>query len=175
MININSIWNSALDKLSVEMTSVTFEVWIKNLEPVCVSENRLVLMTPSASALNIINKNYIETINDCVTKASGLLSGAVVILEDDKEKYLNTQEEALNGEFLIKEDKPEDTSAKFIKKYTFDSFVVGPSNQFAYSAALAVAENSGDKYNPLFLYGGVGLGKTHLLHAIGNHIKKNTT
>lgn len=173
MININSIWNSALDKLSVEMTSVTFEVWIKNLEPVCVSENRLVLMTPSASALNIINKNYIETINDCVTKASGLLSGAVVILEDDKEKYLNTQEEALNGEFLIKEDKPEDTSAKFIKKYTFDSFVVGPSNQFAYSAALAVAENSGDKYNPLFLYGGVGLGKTHLLHAIGNHIKKN--
>lgn len=173
MININSIWSSALDKLAVEMpSSVSFEVWIKNLEPVCVSDNKLVLAAYSASAARHIEKNYSEIIDTCVVSSSGMLTGAIVIFADDKEKYLSKQEETLDGQFLINEKETDAISSTFIKKYTFDSFVVGQSNNFAYSAALAASENSGEKYNPLFLYGGVGLGKTHLLHAIGNHIKE---
>ena len=173
MININNIWNTALDRLSVKIPSTTaFEIWIKNLEPVCVLDNKLVLSTATEFSVKHIEKNFIGMIDECVSAASGILSGAIVILEADKEKYISKQEETLDGQFLIKDKEADVISSKFIEKYTFDSFVVGPSNQLAYSAALAVAENSGDKYNPLFLYGGVGLGKTHLMHAIGNHIKK---
>ena len=173
MININNIWSTALDKLSVEMpSSVSFEVWIKNLEPVCVSDNKLVLAASSASAVRHIENKYSDILDECISASNEMLSGATVIFADDKEKYLSRQEETLNGQFLVQEQENKINFPSFIPKYTFDSFVVGPSNHLAYSASLAVAENSGDKYNPLFLYGGVGLGKTHLLHAIGNHIKK---
>ena len=173
MINKDDLWRDSLTILSGRVQAISFEVWIAKLKPVCFLKNKLVLLTNSPSSKNTIMKNYLPQITAAVKEVNPAIEDVEIILEGQKEEYLKKQEFIVNEEWVVEDSKPviKDNGFSFTKKYTFDSFVVGNSNQLAFAAAKAVADDPGSKFNPLFLYGGVGLGKTHLMHAIGNYIK----
>lgn len=171
MININSLWTETLQELSTKMLAVSYEVWIEKLKPLFIYNSQLVLVAPNPSAKKLVIKEYQDTINKALEKVNKTIKGAIIIIVDEKDNY-NQDEEVAVSQVENEIESNDDGFTPFTKKYTFDTFVVGKSNEFAAAAGIAVSENPGEQYNPLFIYGGVGLGKTHLMHAIGNRIRK---
>lgn len=166
MENIKASWEGVLSKLQVSLSSVSYELWFEPIKVLEYRDNKtLVLVASSTTAKNQILKNYFHILSDTVKNVFDQQTEIEVLDENDKEKYLTEKS-------LTMKNPQVDEDSAFNEKYTFDNFVVGKSNQFVYAGARAVAENPGTRFNPFFIYGGVGLGKTHLLHAIGNHIKE---
>ena len=166
MEDLNSLWQKVLHKLEVSVSSVAFELWLKPLEILDLVDNTLIVVVQSTTAKNQILKNHQRQLEEAVRVVFNEETKFELITPEEKELYIQEQEVATE-ELATDEERFE-----FNSKYTFENFVVGKSNQFVYAGARAVAENPGKKFNPLFIYGGVGLGKTHLLHAIGNYIKQ---
>lgn len=156
--NINELWNRVLELLAPEMTPVGFSTWIKPLRPVTLSDTALLLATDSDIVKNMVSGRYIDLLKNTLFEVTGKEYAVTITIGND-------------NDFSPKEEKSGEDSPS--SKYTFDNFIVGNSNRFAQAAALAVAESPAAAYNPLFIYGGVGLGKTHLMHAIKNYIKAN--
>ncbi|MBO4897955.1 MAG: chromosomal replication initiator protein DnaA [Clostridia bacterium] len=160
--NISDIWSEVLNLLEEETTAIGFNTWIKTITPGNTENGTFTLYVP-----NTVNKNMVEG------RYKDLIRNSILILSGDNYD--------INVEIKEEGREPKQKEASSVKtygiplnkKYTFDSFVVGESNRFAHAASLAVAESPAISYNPLFLYSGVGLGKTHLLHAIGNYILEN--
>lgn len=175
MININSVWADILDRLSIRISSAAYETWMMKLEPIFAKENCLVLSAPYQSVKRTVEKTYINDILVAMKEARSIFNEVEIITEDNKEEYLERAKQNEKN-LILSEDinRNKDQPSQFIKHCTFDNFVVGSSNQYAAAAAMSVAETPGTVANPLFIYGGVGLGKTHLLHAIGNTILQNT-
>lgn len=168
MLNLNKLWEETKEHLTVMLTAVSFDLWIKNLEPYAIADGaKLVLVAPTRSARDLVKKNYSTNIMSAINQVTSSVSEIVVITEDEKGRYAPVEMDD-NAPVV---DTPRDASPTVMERYTFDSFVVGPSNQFVHAAARSVADAPGSKFNPLFIHGGVGLGKTHLMHAIGNHVK----
>jgi len=165
MQKMKEIWQEILKILQNEVTAVSFDLWIKALEPFDFSEGVLYLSITSETAKNRVLKLHKEQILKALKKVSDEVTDFKIMTIDEKDSFLK---ENKTNEADEKINRPINN---FNPKYTFDSFVVGNSNKFVYAAARGVAENPFSKINPLFIYGGVGLGKTHLLHAIGNYIK----
>ena len=166
-VNLNKIWQEALEEISKNVSIVSFDVWIKTLEVVDLKDNTLILATNSKSGKQTLTKNYKDIIVSSLNKVyPTIIDADFVVLNSPAEEEI--KKEAPTAPAI----KPKTNVSSFVfnPKYTFDTFVVGPSNQFVTAAAKSVAENPGASFNPLFIYGGVGLGKTHLLHAIGNYI-----
>lgn len=159
--SLEEYWKEVLEEVSGKVSAISFDVWIKTLKPKYAKGNVLVLSSPSNSSKDLVLKNYKTIICDALAKTNRGFYSIDVVVEDHDEKPQVAPEE---------QKKQIIESTPFNPKYTFDNFVVGSSNKFAYASAHAVAENPGKSYNPLFIYGGVGLGKTHLLHAIGNEL-----
>lgn len=158
---ILNIWQSALPLIEDELNPVTYKTWILSLLPDRLENGFLHVIVPNAINKNMIEHRFKDLIQNAILEAAGIRCSLVVhVGEIDAPK----QEEKREFRNLGMPLNP---------KYTFDTFVVGNSNRFAHAASLAVAEAPALAYNPLFLYGGVGLGKTHLLHAIGNFIIEN--
>lgn len=169
-ININEIWQQATALIADQISTLSFEVWVETLEPVELKGTTLVLATPSLSSKKVLmKKDYINPITSCLNKVHSAITNVEFVVG-------TAASELAEPEVTVEEEAPESQNtiagSSFNPKYTFDNFVIGSSNQFVAAAAKAVAENPGGKFNPLFIYGGVGLGKTHLLHAIGNHINE---
>ena len=163
-------WKKVLNKLENEVTVVTFDLWINTLSPIQYVNDELVLMAPSIMAKNQVNNpSLFEKITKCVRQEFTPYTFVRVTEKQEYEEQLRKQEKELDK---IKNDVV-NLKSKFNKKYTFDNFVVGKSNQVVCAAMQRVAENPGTKYNPLFIYSGVGLGKTHLLHAVGNYLNEH--
>lgn len=163
-------WKKVLNKLENEVTVVTFDLWINTLSPIQYVNDELVLMAPSIMAKNQVNNpSLFEKITKCVRQEFTPYTFVRVTEKQEYEEQLRKQEKELDK---IKTDVV-NLKSKFNKKYTFDNFVVGKSNQVVCAAMQRVAENPGTKYNPLFIYSGVGLGKTHLLHAVGNYLNEH--
>lgn len=177
MINIEEFWEEAKDGLSISIQAISFEVWIDTLKPVCFMENSIVLETVSANAKRTIDNKYRDTIRETVNKINPSINNVIIILPSQRDEYVEKQSVFITNEGFVTNEPPAQKSKKkcpFLEKYTFETFVEGKSNAFALAACKTVAEDPGKKFNPLFIYSGVGLGKTHLLHAIGNMLyKKN--
>ena len=170
-INLDTFWQEVQEKISREMTAISFDVWIKTLEPVSLQQNTLVVSTPSASSKNVVLNNYKTLIEQKMQEVHPAINKLDVVISTEEEPIKEAHATA-SVKVLETPTVSQDKKSMFNPKYTFDTFVVGSSNQFAVAAAKAVAENPGKNYNPLFIYGGVGLGKTHILHAIGNYVQQ---
>jgi len=164
--NISTIWNETLLLLEEELTPLSFNTWIKTMIPKSIDNNTFVFTVPTSVCITMINGRFKDLIQNALLQVSG--THFEILLVENK-KDLNSQTNLQENNNAISHV----TGLPLNSKYTFDSFVVGNSNRFAHAASVAVAESPAMAYNPLFLYGGVGLGKTHLLHAIGNYIKEN--
>ena len=157
------LWKTTLPELEKTISSISYDTYIVNLTPVDIIGNRLILCTPSAMFADQINGRLREKITDALVKSNSEVGEFQIVVAKDRAEYVKKIEEDAGGSI--------DVGSPINPKFTFDSFVVGSSNEFSYHAAKAVADNPGDAYNPLFIHGGTGLGKTHILMAIANHLK----
>lgn len=161
MNSLNDIWASVMEILSGELTQTAVNTWFSDCTPVEIGDNTLVLHTSSDFKRSIIKSRFEETICAALYELFSCSFELVVLAgEDELQEY--------------REKKPSSEDMPEMDGYTFDRFVVGPSNKFAHAAAIAVAQNPGKIYNPLFIYGNSGLGKTHLLLSIGQAIRQST-
>ncbi len=162
-------WKNVLDILQNEVTAVTFDLWISTLNPVSYTNDELVLTAPSITAKTQVNQPAIfDKVTNCIRKVFTPYTFVKIV---EVQEY----EESVRKENAKQEEVKETAALKtrFNRKYTFDNFVVGKSNQVVCAAMQSVAEHPSEKFNPLFIYGGVGLGKTHLLHAVGNYLNEH--
>ena len=162
MENLEAVWAAAREELSSQLTSISYQKWIEVLLPVTVQNTVLIIECPDDVTRSTIRQFYNDLLRDSVKKyADGGIRDILLILPEQRRDFVHDEETETAS------------SAVLNPKYTFETFVVGSSNKFAAAACRAVADNPGKAYNPLFLYGGVGLGKTHLMNAIGHQIRKN--
>lgn len=176
MINLKENWNKVLDIIEKQVTAVTFDLWVKALSPYTVCDDVIILYSSSVSAKNQCEKNFKPQLKLALDEVfKNQYSGFKIITDEEKAMYSENVEEGDDNEenIAIEPEMPTYNRINLNPKYTFNNFVVGKSNQVVYAASRSVAENPSNRFNPLFIYGGVGLGKTHLLHAIGNFIAKN--
>ena len=157
-----------------KVSDVTFNTWFINLKLLTINDKDIVIIVPYSVHKNHIINNYMDIIEEIFLNITGKNLNIVFCLEGEyKENTLDNIEKIGLDDSVI-ENFVEARKTNLNPKYTFDNFVVGDSNRFAFSSCLSVAQNPGKLYNPLFLYGKSGLGKTHLMHAIGNYIVQNT-
>ena len=171
MLDKNELLNQAKELLKNEMTNISFTTWIKTLEIGNIYDNKIELITSNAMQTDAIKSRYYDLIINTFNFLTNKSWQLEIIDSSDASAQSNVQE-VLDNSFDSLTSSPEYSKTSLNPKYTFDTFVVGNNNRFAHAAALAVAEAPASMYNPLFIYGGVGLGKTHLMQAIGNEILK---
>ena len=159
------LWNKVLEVLKKTVSMISYSTYITQLKPVDLLGTTLVLSTKTEMFASEVAVRLQDKIRDALKTAETGITDIKLFVGDGKEDYL-----AQKGVASIK-DEIENTPIN--PNYTFDTFVVGDSNRYMCAAAKAVADNPGESYNPLFIYGGAGLGKTHMLHAIANQIKRN--
>ncbi|MFH5836985.1 chromosomal replication initiator protein DnaA [Proteiniclasticum sp. C24MP] len=167
---LNETWEKVLKILKVEiMSEVSYNTWILGLKPIGIRNGVFMISVPNELTLDIINQRYKLLFKESIKHVLNQEIDVECVVGELEAEEIKTE---------VKEVKPQskisnDSFGSLNSKYTFDSFVIGNSNRFAHAASVAVAESPANAYNPLFLYGGVGLGKTHLMHAIGHHIQAN--
>lgn len=163
--NIQSIWSDALPIIREELTEVSFNTWVKTLEPAKIINDQFYLIVQTDFYKDILMSRYSSLIKNAIKQVTSIdyeikfiVPGVHDITPEPVKRPVRKEVEFFNNSSLN-------------PKYVFEEFVIGNSNRFAHAASLAVAESPAKAYNPLFIYGGVGLGKTHLMHAIGHYIK----
>ena len=176
-MNAQNAWQATVGQLQMEMSKASFDTWVRSAEFIKCEKDTLTIGVQNAYARDWLDKRLTSTVCRIL---SGLLETPVnvefIVYHKDYENQPETEQNesapfqkpatVANNSNLI-------STVAINSKYNFDNFVVGSSNRLAYAACMAVAENPAHAYNPLFLYGGVGLGKTHLLHAIGNMVRQH--
>lgn len=162
---VTSIWPRTLELLKNELTEISFNTWIKTINPVTINADTVELGVPTDFNRGILETRYSFLIKNALKQVTDkdYKINIVVPSEEASKSGQKTAETVNGGDSSL-------FSSLLNPKYTFDTFVIGNSNRLAHAAAVAVSEAPAKAYNPLFLYGGVGLGKTHLMHAIGHHI-----
>ncbi|MFC0471556.1 chromosomal replication initiator protein DnaA [Halalkalibacter kiskunsagensis] len=170
MENIHDLWEQALAEIEKKVSKPSFETWLKATKANDIQNDTIVITAPNEFARDWLEDHYAELTSETIEQLTGTrLKPKFVIPQHEME------EDFIPEPVPKKQEKQEVTSVNMSKtmlndKYMFDTFVIGSGNRFAHAASLAVAEAPAKAYNPLFIYGGVGLGKTHLMHAIGHYV-----
>ena len=154
----SDIWELVCAELKKDISEIAFDVWLKDLHPVELKNGEFILGIYSAYKKNIVESNYIESIHKHLKDIMGFEVAVTILVEDESGQVVAPPKPISDGSFE--------------SEYTFDNFIVGSTNRFAHAASMAVADNPNIIYNPLIIYGRSGVGKTHLLLAIKNHIRK---
>ncbi|MCX8006579.1 MAG: chromosomal replication initiator protein DnaA [Coriobacteriia bacterium] len=169
-----AVWSDALDIVRSELNTPTFKTWFEHTALVGCSDSTFVIGVPNEFARDWLESRYSGLLQAALSQVSGGEARVVFeVVDAASAPVVQAPEPPAEPETPSHRPDREPPDASFNPKYTFDSFVVGSSNEFAYHAALAVAETPGGAYNPLYIYGGVGLGKTHLLQAIGHYVAQS--
>jgi chromosomal replication initiator protein len=177
---MSKLWNDTLTHLELNLSPQHFSTWIKPLKLVKIEQDMVYLEVPNRFVLDWVKENYSKLIQKILSELSAVSYRLQFNVSDQVRDNLiktttaveKTTKASINNKTTIAKKNP--VYLNLNSKYTFEEFVSGSSNQFAYAAAMAVANNPATTYNPLFIYGGVGLGKTHLVNAIGNAILKKS-
>lgn len=167
-----SLWVDFLKRISEKVSDISYNTWFKDLKLASINDDTIGIVVPYLIHKNHIIDNYIDIVEEIFLELTGKNYNINFYLEsevNDNKSSVNIEDNPVNN---VNSNNKRKTNLN--SKYTFDNFIVGDSNRFAFSSSLAVAQNPGKLYNPLFLYGKSGLGKTHLMHAIGNYIDSNT-
>lgn len=173
-MNIDNIWNKFLSMIKPKLSTLAFDAWFKSSKLVEIKDNNILITVPTLAQKKHLTESYIEIMQEIFNDITGSYFNIEFILEVDYNETKNDNIEIVQN----LEEKGQSTynyeNTNLNPDYDFDNFIVGESNKFAQATALSVAKNPGKLYNPLFIYGNSGLGKTHLMHAIGNYIAKNS-
>lgn len=161
-MSISSMWPRVLDLLKNELTEISYNTWIRTIEPIYVNSNTIELGVPTDFNKGILESRYLTLVSNAIKQLTSREYNIIVTIPSQ-----DTAKKKLSNENTYSEDP---SNSILNPKYTFDTFVIGNGNRLAHAASVAVAEAPAQAYNPLFLYGGVGLGKTHLMHAIAHYV-----
>ncbi|WP_144461604.1 chromosomal replication initiator protein DnaA [Siminovitchia fortis] len=169
MENLSDLWEKVLEKIEKKISKPSFDTWLKSTEAYELQGDIMTIAVPNEFARDWLEGRYTDLISKILYELIGENLNIKFIIPPDAEEEL--KKEPAPSTSAIQKIKREETYQNMLNpKYTFDTFVIGAGNRFAHAASLAVAEAPANAYNPLFIYGGVGLGKTHLLHAIGHYV-----
>jgi chromosomal replication initiator protein len=164
---VDKIWTQTTDQIRTLLNTETYNLWFSTVQPVSLNQSSITLEVPNEFSEVWLKDNYLELLQDALATASGRKLNIKFTIADGAAP---APAKAARGKKSATAKKVSDGDLVFNPRNTFDTFVVGNNNSFAHAAAMAVAQQPGKAYNPLFLYGGTGLGKTHLLHAVGQHV-----
>lgn len=177
-MNVDIIWSKLLDTLKEKLTSLSYNTWFKETELYKLSNNKAYIIVPMTVHKKHIADNFSEMISSILYDLTNTNYDLIFLLKEEVEENNSLLDDDLvNSESKSiekKDNKINRVDSNLNSNYVFETFIVGNSNKFAHAAALSVAEKPGKIYNPLFLYGNSGVGKTHLMHAIGNYIQQNS-
>jgi len=179
-MELDELWKAALGEIELQVSRANFKTWLQNTSIADKKGGVVTIAVPNSFTKEWLENKY----HKFILKSLRNLASEVkevnyqikqnIIKEDFRGKNIFKEEDRIIRKQLDFQELNVNTLTNLNPRYTFDNFIVGPSNELAQAAALAVTKNLGKKYNPLFIYGGVGLGKTHLIQAIGNQVKKRT-
>jgi chromosomal replication initiator protein len=177
VLSADAIWKDAAERLRSELKEGNFSAWFGHSKAVGLDGRTFVLGVASPFAKEWIEGRYLEQLRQVISSCAGTDLDVVLLADEtfsagELEGHAATTESVALPDEVETQRGPSLDEARFHPKYNFDSFVIGSSNRFAHAAALAVAETPAQSYNPLFIYGGAGLGKTHLLQAIGRYVRE---
>ncbi|MGV2876108.1 chromosomal replication initiator protein DnaA [Macrococcus capreoli] len=168
MSGIDTIWDKVLAKLQTKLTNASYDTWFSDTKIKSLDNSQITIMAPTDFNAEWLKKNYLNLIQEVIEETIGEHLDIKVISDEFEDSEVHYQSE-----------KPEKSTVQEVMPSqlntdnTFDTFVIGSGNRFSHAASLAVAEAPAKAYNPLFIYGGVGLGKTHLMHAIGHYVMEH--
>ena len=173
-MNVDVLWTNFLSQIKDELSSLAFDTWFKDTSLYKLEDGKAIIIVP----MQIHKKHLADKYSNLIIERLNTITGTNFELEFILNDEIKKEEELTIIDNIKQEENrgvpPNSFQSNLTSKYTFENFIVGNSNKFAHAAALSVAENPGNMYNPLFIYGNSGLGKTHLMHAIGNYISKNS-
>ncbi|KIL53198.1 chromosomal replication initiator protein DnaA [Jeotgalibacillus campisalis] len=174
MENITDLWNIALEHIEKKISKPSYETWLKSTKAFSLKRDTLTITAPNEFARDWLEGHYAPLISGVLKDVTGEeLNVKFIIPQNQNQDDFNF---AIQPKKPVKDDDQQEWSQSMLNpKYTFDTFVIGSGNRFAHAASLAVAEAPAKAYNPLFIYGGVGLGKTHLMHAIGHYVLEHNS
>ena len=168
-MDLNNIWNSFLEKIKVQISDIAFETWFSETKLINLNNKTATVLVPYHIHKKNLSENYSDIIEEVFTEITGSNFKFNYVIEEEVENNLTE-----DNQIIGVPNNNDIYESNLDPKYSFENFMIGPSNKFAATSALAVAEQPGKMYNPLFIYGSSGLGKTHLMHSIGNYIIKNS-
>ncbi|MEC5425056.1 chromosomal replication initiator protein DnaA [Virgibacillus sp. C22-A2] len=171
MENIEELWVATLEKIEEKISKPSFDTWLKNTKAELLEDTTLVISAPNEFARDWLENQYTNLISDILLEITGTRLATKFIIPDSS-THIDDLKPAPKPNANVSNNN-ETPKTMLNSNYTFDTFVIGAGNRFAHAASLAVAEAPAKAYNPLFIYGGVGLGKTHLMHAIGHYVREH--
>lgn len=168
MENIEELWARTLEEIEKKVSKPSFDTWLKSTLAKKIENNQILIDAPNEFTRDWLENSYSKIISQTIFELTGAKLEPKFIISDEEELEPTVDKKAKNINNLMENEQQSKTMLN--SKYTFETFVIGSGNRFAHAASLAVAEAPAKAYNPLFIYGGVGLGKTHLMHAIGHYV-----